>query len=232
MSQITSVLDDFLGIFYPNMCQGCGEPLLKHENFICSKCMFSIPRTNYHNSRKNMISELFLGKVKIEYATSFCFFHKDGILQNLIHSLKYKGGKEVGETLGKYFGSEINTSDFSNIDLIIPVPLHPKRQKFRGYNQSEWIAKGLGEIMNKPVDVKSVIRSRNTKTQTEKNKDERWENVKNIFEVVSPKDIENKHVLVIDDVITTGATIESCASTILDVKNTKISIASIGVASI
>ncbi len=214
-------------MFFPNICQGCEQPLTGKEKYICLKCLYTLPKTNFHNSRKNIISELFFGKINFENATSFCFFNKDGTIQNLIHSLKYKGVKEVGEELGKHLGSELNSSIFSDIDLIIPIPLHKKRQKFRGYNQSEWIAKGISEIMNKPIDIKSVIRATYTETQTKKNKDERWENVKNIFEIKLPENLENKHVLLVDDVITTGSTIESCAKTILEVNNVKISIAAI-----
>ena len=227
---ILGILDDFVGLFYPNLCLGCGEALYKNEKYICTKCLYSLPKTNFHKSRKNMVSELFWGKVPIQFATSYSYFHKKGVLQNIILNLKYKGEKEVGMELGKHLGRELKTSDFASIDTIIPVPLHKKRLKKRGYNQSEWIAKGISEIMGKPIDNKSVIRTINTETQTKKTKAQRWENVKDIFQVKNKNEIINKHVLLIDDIITTGSTLEACASVILKEKNTSVSIATLGVA--
>ena len=227
-----SFLHDFINLFYPNICLGCGEALYKNEKYICTKCLYSLPKTNFHKSRQNMISELFWGKIQVENATSYCFFHKKGLLQNIIHNLKYKGVKEVGQELGKHLGSELIESDFSAIDVVVPVPLHNKRIKERGYNQSEWIARGIAGVMEKPLDNKSIIRAVNTETQTKKTRESRWDNVKDIFTVKKSENIVNKHILLIDDVITTGSTLESCAATILNEKNTKISIATLGVASI
>lgn len=230
-SPISNVFSDVLDLVYPNICQGCGESLLKHERYICTNCLFSVPRTKFHRKRQNLVSELFFGKINFEFATAFCYFHKKGVLQNMIHSLKYKGVKEVGEVLGKEFATDLSKSMFENIDVIVPVPLHPKRERQRGYNQSEWIGIGLAEVLGKELDTTTIIRKVHTETQTKKNKEERWDNVKDIFKITDTKALENKHVLVIDDVITTGATIESCASKVLEAKNAKVSIASLGYAS-
>lgn len=232
MKKIFSFLNDFLSLIYPNLCLGCKSVLLKNEQYICTKCLFSIPKTKFHDDDENIVNKLFWGRTNLENATAFCYFHKEGILQKLIHQLKYNGKKEVGYYLGKFLGAELSKSEkFKNIDIIIPVPLHPKRERQRGYNQSEWIAIGIAEIMNKKTNSKLVIRDVYTETQTKKTRDERWKNVQSIFNINKIGLLNGKHILLVDDVITTGATIESCAQTILEkVPNVKVSIASLAIA--
>lgn len=230
-NKIFDILNDFIGIIYPDVCPGCGNILLKYEKHICTKCLFDIPKTKFHDDDENIVNKLFWGKTRIESATAYCYFHKEGILQELIHSLKYKGKKEVGYTLGKFFGAELLSSEkFSKIDKVIPIPLHPKREKVRGYNQSEWICRGLHEVMNVEIDTNSIIRNIFTETQTKKNREERWDNVKSIYKINDENKLRGKHILLVDDVITTGATIEACAQTILQIPDTKVSIGAIAVA--
>lgn len=162
---------------------------------------------------------------------SFYFFNKGNKVQNFIHLLKYKNRPDIGVYIGKRYGGLIKTQKiFASVDLIIPVPLHPTKQKLRGYNQAEVFADGLSQSMKIPVDIKSFIRSEATETQTRKSKLERWENVKNKFIVTNQENIEDKHILLVDDVITTGSTLEACASVLLQCPGVKISMASIAVA--
>jgi len=227
---IKIILSSIIGLFFPNYCPGCGNPLVKGEKYICSDCINNLPYTYFNDSRKNIISELLLGRFRLQKSGSLCYFVKSGRLQKLLHNLKYENKPEIGTELGIYLGQELVKLNFTDFDIILPVPLHPKKQKIRGYNQSEDIAIGINQVIDKPIDTKSVVRTVFTNTQTKKNKTERWENVKNIFEVKHPKKIQGKHILIVDDVITTGATIESLAKVIEKIPDIKISIATIAVA--
>lgn len=226
-----NLFDDFLSLIFPNLCVSCGNSLFKHEEIICTRCDFYLPRTGFHNYSDNPVMQLFTGIIEPENAVSCFYFNKGTHIQTLIHNLKYKGRRDIGVLLGKRYGFDLKTvHSFATLDLIIPVPLHPKKLLERGYNQSEEFAKGLSESLNVPVDKGSVKRSRATETQTRKSRFNRWENVNEIFEVVNKENLENKHVLVVDDVITTGATLQSCYSSLSAVKGIKISLASIAVA--
>ena len=205
-------LDSILNLFYPRVCAACGEALLKDEETVCLKCRYLLPRTGYENHADNPVAQTFYGRVKFHAVTSCFFFAKSGKVQHLIHQLKYKGNKESGVFLGQQIGLSIKEAPlFQGIDYLIPVPLHPKREKKRGYNQSLMIAKGINEVTGIPIGDKFLIRAVNTATQTKKSAEERFKNVKDIFEVRFANELENKHVLIIDDVLTTGSTLESCA---------------------
>ncbi|MBN2892826.1 MAG: ComF family protein [Bacteroidales bacterium] len=227
---IKIVTTSVVGLFYPDYCPGCGNPLVTGEHYICTECVNNLPYTYFKSSRQNVVSELLLGRFKFEKATSMCFFVKSGRLQKLLHSLKYSNKPEIGNELGRYLGQELQKSDLDDFDVILPVPLHTKKMKIRGYNQSEAIAQGIKHVIDKPVDTKSVVRAVFTDTQTKKGKVERWENVKDIFEVKNAKKLENKHILIVDDVITTGATLEALAAKIEKIPGAKISVASVAVA--
>ncbi len=231
MSKIINILGDFINLFFPDICQACGDKLVKGEQVICSKCIYNLPKTNYHLEKNNPVSQLFWGRVNIENATSYYFYHKGSKFQKLIHRLKYNGKKEVGFELGKHFGSVLIMSElYKNIDVIIPVPLHPKREKKRGYNQSYWIALGLNEIFKVEIDTITLYRSIATETQTKKSRFERWENVDSIFKTKDNTTLKNKHILLVDDVLTTGATLEACANSILESENAKVSIVTLAIA--
>jgi len=231
LKNVTNLFNDFIDLIYPAYCLGCRTNLLKHENYICTKCLYDLSKTNFHDECDNKVDKLFWGKTKIEAATAYCFFNKESIIQQLIHNLKYKGKKEVGLVLGKHLGADLLSSQrFKDIGLIIPVPLHPKRETKRGYNQSEWISIGISETMKKEYDTKSVLRNIYNETQTRKNREQRWANVESIFKIEKPENLNQKHILLIDDVITTGSTLEACAKTILENTTAKVSIASIAVA--
>lgn len=230
MNLIARYINDFFNLFFPDLCIVCNSHLVSQEELICTKCLYNLPKTNYHNQIDNPVSQLFWGRTKIEYATAYFTFSKGSIYQDMMHKFKYHGNKEIGFVLGKSLGNQLRNSVFNEIDVIIPVPLHKSKLKKRGYNQSEWIAKGLSETMLKPFDVKSCIRSVATTTQTRKSRFERWKNVENIFMITNEKALIGKHILLVDDVVTTGSTLEACTNVLLEVKNTKISIAALAVA--
>lgn len=205
-------LDSIINLFYPRVCSACGEPLLKDEETVCLKCRFTLPKTGYELNPDNPLAQTFHGRVKFHAVTACFFFAKSGKVQHLIHELKYKGNKEAGLFLGQQLGESIKKAPlFQGIDYLIPVPLHPKREKQRGYNQSLMIAKGIHEVTGIPIGDKYLVRAVHTATQTKKSAEERFKNVKDIFEVHCANELENKHILFIDDVLTTGATLEACA---------------------
>ena len=224
-------LEDFISLLFPSLCVSCGKSLYRNEGMICTQCLYKMPKTNYHFLKDNPVSRLFWGRINIESATACYFFDKGSRFRGLIHKMKYRGQKEIGYELGKIYGSELKESKlFNSTELIVPVPLHPKKERKRGYNQSEWVAKGIAESMGIMMNTGSVYRAVNTESQTRKGRYERWTNVENIFKISNPEDLENKHILIVDDVITTGSTLEACAYAILQLKGTKISCATLAMA--
>lgn len=219
-------LEDFWFLFYPHICEACGGALSKNEGAICTKCLFDLPRTDFSKFIENPLTELFAGRIKVEKATALFNFHKGSRFRGLLHSLKYRNKPEIGVILGKELGSEmVKTRNFEDIDILIPVPLHANRQKQRGYNQSEMIAKGISQITKIPLVCDNLVRSVETTTQTKMNKEERWRNVSGKFQINRPRDLETKHILLIDDVITTGSTLEACGEELLKIYGVKLSIA-------
>lgn len=217
---------DFIELLYPRTCKACENALSGSEYWICTNCMVDMPKSDYWLDSKNIVNQLFWGKTKIEFASAFLLFSKGSRYRKLIHSLKYKNDQVSGIQLGELYGKAITeSSEYPKIDYIIPVPLHPKKQKKRGYNQSECIAKGLSTTTTIPYLNQVLIRTVNTETQTKKHKDERWQNVSGVFDVQNLEIIQGKSILLVDDVITTGATIEHCALVLKEKANCKVSIA-------
>lgn len=226
-----SIFYDFISLIFPRICAACGKPLFRFEDIICTQCEHNLPRTGFHDDPDNPVAKAFWGRVKLENASAMLYFNKGGKVQTLIHKLKYKGKKEVGIRLGEIYGKDLIKHDsFKDIDLIIPVPLHPKKQRKRGYNQSEMIAIGLGKSMNKFVDKQTLIRTKHTETQTKKSRFKRWENVKEIFQVNNSDGLKGKHLLIVDDVLTTGATIESCVNAFCHIPEIRISVVTLAYA--
>lgn len=225
------MLRDFIGLFYPNNCAGCGQVLLKHESHICTSCKVKMPRTNFSNDSINPINKLFVGKVPVSAATAMFSFTKGGIVQNVMHELKYKGNQKAGEELGRMLGSMLSEmEDFKSIDYIIPVPMHPKKLKVRGYNQCDSICRGANEQMNAHLLLNGLVKSVHAESQTRKSKYERWKNVESIFELNPKEPIEGGRVLIIDDVVTTGSTLEACCHAVLKAPNTSVCIATVAYA--
>ena len=231
--KVKTVFGDFISIFYPRICAACQNILDKDEDVLCLECNYSLPETNFHLHKGNPVEQLFWGKINIETAVAFYFYSKKGKVQKLIHTLKYHGHKEVGIFIGKEYGKILKATDaFKTIDVIIPVPLYKKKEMRRGYNQSEYFAKGLSEAMNKPVDLKSILRIRDTETQTKKKGYEKYLNVQGAFKAINPdtSELKDKHVLLVDDVITKGSTIEESAKALSGIQGIKISVAAIAFA--
>ncbi len=228
---ISEWFSTFVNLFYPRLCESCSNYLFKNEVCICTRCLFHLPKTDFHLEKNNPVSILFWGRVKIKYAASYYTFSKGSLFQKLIHKLKYQNKQEIGIVLGKHFGESLKKSDFfKDIDLIVPVPLHPKKEKTRGYNQAYLVAIGLGKTMQKPVVTDNLVRLVHTDSQTKKNKLERWQNVDSIFKITDSSALENKHILLVDDVVTTGSTLESCAHAILKAEGAQVSIATLAYA--
>lgn len=222
------LFSDFFSLFYPEQCAACRGKLLRQEKVICTQCLIDMPLTGYQPHEENPVSQIFWGRVNIEGACSYFHFRKLSKYQHLLHQLKYNGRKDVGVEMGRQFGFIIGKSLLEmNVSVIIPVPLHPKRERKRGYNQSEMIADGISAATGIPVDISTVRRIVATKTQTKKSRLERWQNVENIFEIRSEQLLHNKHILLIDDVVTTGATLEACAQALLRIEGVKVSIATL-----
>ncbi len=220
----------FFRLFFPKNCEACGKNLLKSETMLCTECIYDLPKTNFHKKKDNELNRLFYGITDIKYSTALFYFKKGSKYRILIHKLKYNKQKEIGTELGKMAGAEIKGSFFDETDVVIPVPLHPAKKRLRGYNQSEMIAKGLCETTEKELLTDVLIRRKFTETQTKKSLEERRKNVKSAFEVVNPDILRGKHVLLIDDVVTTGSTLIACADELLKIKDVKVSILVLGFA--
>ncbi len=224
-------VSEFLNLFYPNLCLICGNSLMRNEHQICLSCLHEIPQTGYHLQKDNPLEKRFWGKVPIFRGTAFYFFHKGSPFQKLLHELKYKGNKEIGVIMGKYSALELlHSPDFCSIDVIVPVPLHPKKYAKRGYNQSDLICKGISEVLQKPVDAVNLRRIRENTSQTKKSVYDRYLNTENLFELKDKTAFQNKHVLIVDDVLTTGSTIESCIKALLDTPGIKVSVFTLAIA--
>ncbi|MCX6189077.1 MAG: phosphoribosyltransferase family protein, partial [Bacteroidetes bacterium] len=199
--------------------------------WLCSTCKTNLPITHFHQLSTNPITQIFAGRIPLIQASSFFYFVKESAVQHLLHALKYNYTPKLGTAIGEWYGEELTRDGaFETIDSIVPIPLHYAKQQQRGYNQSTMFAMGLAHLLHKPLDDKSVLRNMATTTQTKKNRAERWENVADVFSLQAPEMFRNKHILLVDDVVTTGATLEACANKILQVEGASVSIATIAFA--
>lgn len=231
-STIIQYLKGTLDLVYPNNCSACGLRLFNQEKIICLKCDVSLPRTSFHLLENNPIEQLFWGRVPLVSAAAYFQYFKGSQYKNLLHQLKYKGRSDIGEYLGYRYGRELdNANAFSTVDAIVPVPLHPKKEKARGFNQSLHIAMGLSRAMNRPIISNNLIRTQYNESQTRRGRFERWENVSELFQLKSPEELRGKHILLVDDVVTTGATIEACAQALLKAPDSRLSIVALAYAS-
>lgn len=220
-----------LDIIYPRSCEACGESLLSGENLICVKCIINLPRTNSHKENIESISNRFWGKIPVANTITYLRFSKKSKVQKLLHSLKYRNKAEVGVLLGKLYGTDLKAVEFEKkIDLLIGVPLHPTKLLQRGYNQADCIAEGLSVALDIPFETNAVKRSIYTDSQTKKSRFERFQNVENIFEVIDAEKIKDKRIAIVDDILTTGSTIESLAAILLNEGCKEVSIVTIAAA--
>lgn len=225
MKWFYDLCDDFLSLLFPRICYGCGNHLMRNESVICTECQVVIPRTDYHNQPENPVEQLFWGRCMIRKAAAFSYYTRGSRIRKLIHSLKYNGIREIGEELGSIYGNLLKSSGFfDGIDVMVPVPLHPSRERKRGFNQSRVICEGISAVTGIEVINDALVRPVKTQTQTRRSRFERWTNVEGIFEVRAPSKLEGKHVLIVDDVITTGSTVEACVNELSKVEGVSVSV--------
>ncbi|MDY0780618.1 ComF family protein [Tenacibaculum sp. IB213877] len=219
-------LKDFTKLFYPELCVGCNSNLYSSELILCSSCRFDLPILDIEDPEKNLVASSFYGRIPIKHAVSLLSFQKENTTQKLIHHLKYKNNQEIGSFLGQWFRNHLKEKNFfSDIDYIIPVPLHPKKLQKRGYNQVTTFGKSLSKELEISYQENILQRVDLSSTQTLKKRFERFSNENTKFKLTNLTFFENKHVLLVDDVITTGATLEACCNELLKTKNITISIA-------
>ena len=231
IAQLKNIVSSTLHLFYPHVCTGCGSDLLQEDNLLCFKCIHNLPHTNFAALANNQIEKDFWGRIQLTAAYSQFYFSKEFLIQHLIHQLKYRGDTNIGFYLGEIMGkSLLNSNRFNSLDALIPLPLYAGKEHKRGYNQATVICNGISSVMNIPVLNGAVIRQHATETQTRKHRTERWENVKSSFKVAKENELTGKHLLLVDDVVTTGATLEACGNVILETGNVKLSIATLAYA--
>lgn len=224
---------DALGqVVFPNLCVFCSKEVPIRDNPFCVHCISDIPFTNHFEHKSTFLAQKFWGKIDIAHSAALLYFTKDSLVQEMIHRLKYNGKYQIGIKLGQYVGKKLQTSQFEQIDVIIPVPLHYRKQEKRGYNQAKMFGQGISEVVSIPLYDDVLVKISNTKSQTDKGREHRYKNVLDSFAVRQINKIKGKHVVLVDDVITTGATLEACARKIYDAAegDIKISIISIAMA--
>lgn len=222
------LLKNIFNLFYPDICLCCENHLTENEHTVCLKCRFDFSVTNFTSEKDNAVEKVFYGRIPIEKATALFYFLNKGKIQTLIHQLKYKGQQQVGTFAGNWLAEDIlQSNEFKDVDVIVPVPLHKNKLKSRGYNQVTTFGKALSKKLNIPYVENALVRTSFTRTQTKKIRIERWKNVQEIFSNANPELLNHKHILLIDDIITTGATLEACYSELKKSENIKISIACI-----
>jgi len=232
MLRLKEIKDSLLHVVFPHVCDGCGSDLLNVESCLCIRCLSSLPETNFEKHDNNPVEKLFWGRMQIINASASFYFTKESLMQRLMHQFKYKGNKDLGLQLGRLMGAALRSSNrFKNVDALIPLPLFPKKEKKRGYNQAAVLCDGLAEILNLPVLNKVILRPQHTDTQTKKGRIERWKNIEGKFLLRDPGAIKNKHLLLVDDVVTTGATLEACGNELLLVEGVKLSVTTLCLAS-
>lgn len=221
---------DFINLLYPHICYICESELLKNEEIVCTSCLHDLPVTNYHLINDNPVKKVFYGRVPIAHATALLHFRKKAAVQQLIHELKYRDKEEIGVFFGRWLGSDLaETESFKSIDLVIPVPLHPTKLKERGYNQVTKFGLEIAKSLNAHFSEEILLKTTATKTQTLKDRISRWGQIEETLTVQNIEKAEGKHILLVDDLVTTGATLEACAHKLLQIPNIKISIATMAI---
>lgn len=228
MNYISTFFNSVTHLIYPDVCAGCGSDLLSRKQLLCLDCIDSLPVTNFYMHAANPVEKIFWGRLPLATATSYTYFTKQSVMQNLLHQFKYKGKKEIGLYFGRRMGELFRLSNrYNDIDALVPLPLFFKKEKKRGYNQATVICEGISETMGIPVWKDIIRRTKRTETQTHMNRTERWANIEGKFELLNEAAANGKHLLLVDDVLTTGATLEACGSELLKIKDLRLSIATL-----
>ncbi|WP_345950524.1 phosphoribosyltransferase family protein [Mucilaginibacter sp. PAMB04274] len=231
MNLRNTYLGNFLNLLFPRLCQACRASLLGTEDLLCTHCLYDLPYTNFASQPGNIVAQQFWGKVNVQFAYALLYFEKGGKVQHLIHQFKYKDMPAIGNKLGNIAGEQLIVNpSLGTVDYIIPVPLHKNRLRERGYNQSARFAQGLADKLSAPALENNLVRLVKTSTQTRKSRFERHENMKQVFAVLKPEQLAGKHILLVDDIVTTGSTLEACAQELLKVQGLTLSIATIAYA--
>lgn len=231
MRNLLRPFEDLLHLFYPHLCLACGQNAPPYREDICTPCKATLPETHFHLEKENPFTDRFWGRVEIQSGAALYHFAKSSRVQQLLHNLKYNGKKQVGITLGRRYGHSLKRSKhFMDVEVIVPVPLHPRKEYMRGFNQSEMIAIGLSEAMNIPYLKNGLVRLKHSESQTKKSRLGRLENMEGVFAAGKPKRLKGRHILLVDDVLTTGSTLEACAIELLKVPGTKVSMATLAIA--
>lgn len=231
MIKLKEIRDSFLHLIFPHVCTGCGSDILNKETVLCMRCIYAMPETDFALHPNNPVENLFWGRLPLVGGTAQFYFTKESLMQHLMQQFKYKGNKDLGLQLGRIMGEQIQKSGRFEVNALIPLPLFPAKEKRRGFNQATILCQGMAEYMKIPVLDKVVIRPQHTETQTKKGRIERWKNMEGKFILASPQEIRNKHLLLVDDVVTTGATLEACGNELLKAENVRLSVATLCVAS-
>ncbi len=225
-----SLFRDFIELFFPRNCCICGKPLVGDEKEICLDCLFNLPEALGAKGDDNLVARRLRGRVPLEAAYALLLFKRKNSTQTLLHQIKYKGNEQLANIMGHQMGRDLAQNPaFNDIDIIIPVPLHPRKIRIRGYNQSLLLCKGIVDEFSRPISDNNLIRIQFTETQTQKNREERIDNMKGVFALRNPDALKGKHILLVDDVITTGATTEACWRTLKTVEGLKISLAALAI---
>ncbi len=226
-----NLFKDLLSLLFPRYCKVCGRRLMHCEQHLCISCLLDLPRTHYESDSNNQLMQHFMEWPEVVRATAYFNYYKEGRYSKLIHALKYHDQPEVGVFLGRLAVTELHASGFfEGLDLIVPIPLSKKRLRKRGYNQCDYIARGIGEVTGVALCADCVERTVDTDTQTHKGRVERWKNTEGIFRVTKPEELMGKHVLIVDDVATTGATFHACISTLLTIPGVRVSVFALALA--